>query len=123
MDGSAGDIAGSREGGAVELGKGVMVDVDFTSHTERTMGFAGSSLGSNEAVAVGCGLLHWFMGHCLGFYTGLIIFEHPEQQASDVLGMLSMPHTNPTLRSNKGGPGTNTLRSSICHPLQSSWFA
>ena len=81
------------------------------------MGFADSNIGSDEAIDVRCGLLGWLMGHYLGFYTGLIIFEHPEQQASDVLGMLSMPHTHPTLRSNKVGPGTNTSRFSICHPL------
>ena len=81
------------------------------------MGFAGSSLGCDEVIDGRCGLLRWLIGHCLGVYTGLIIFEHPKQQASDVLGMLSMPHTHPTLRSNKVGPGMSTSRSSICHSL------
>lgn len=32
IDGGAGDIAGGREGGAVESGEGVVVDIDLAGH-------------------------------------------------------------------------------------------
>ena len=91
LDGSTGDVAGGGEGCAVEFRKGVVVDVDFAGHTERREVIAGLNLDSNKAVVVRCGLLPWFRRRGPSLYTQLWILEHPEQQASDVLGMLSMP--------------------------------
>lgn len=33
LDGSAGDVVGRGEGGAIEIGEGVVMDVDFAGHS------------------------------------------------------------------------------------------
>ena len=100
LDGGAGDVAGGGEGGAVEFGEGVVVDVDFAGHVGKVFGVLGGllvCLCTSEVNVVRLDLLLWFF-----LDSGHRIFIHDNSSSStrapygpDVFGTLIVPQNVP----------------------------